>query len=624
MAHSRASDASSSLVINSLLGGTHWADDPTWALLSEAPEAGYADVGVVAAPSPLLGAAVAAVIAEVERLTPLSLAQMTGRQAQTADLRVFSAAVLPVGGSLVSLGGYAFSPGDGAAAGDVWLGPDLVGVMAPGGYGYRTVLHEIGHALGLKHPHERGPFAKLPPEMDNAEVSVMSARAYPGAAAGGLGIEPGGYARSFMPYDIAALQHLYGANYDAPRNDRYRFDPGERVLQFTIWDSGGHDVYDFGAYGTDLRIDLTPGASSATGQEAHLNWAETLSKDAWPIFAEGAIHNAYLHEGDWRSGIEDAIGGSGDDTIVGNALRNRLEGRAGDDSLLGGDGRDVLHGAGGDDSLFGGTGGDTLVGAGGRDRLSGDAGRDRLDGGAGADLLDGAAGRDRLDGGDGADTVRGGAGPDLIEGGAGADRLLGGPGTDRLSGGEGNDRLFGGPEGDWLGGGAGADRLFGEAGDDRLLAGPGDDRLRGVDGDDRLFGHAGSDWLHGGAGVDRLFGGSGQDVLLGGSGADTLHGGAGPDRLSGGAGADCLLGEAGDDTLDGGAGADVFVLDGRGRDTVLDFVPGIDCLDVADADAALASAVRDGADTLLLVDDGGTLARLLGVDPALLSPIDFL
>ncbi|MFD1740191.1 calcium-binding protein [Cypionkella sinensis] len=70
--------------------------------------------------------------------------------------------------------------------------------------------------------------------------------------------------------------------------------------------------------------------------------------------------------------------------------------------------------------------------------------------------------------------------------------------------------------------------------------------------------------------------------LLGGSHADVLCGGAASDSLFGGAGDDILLDGAGADSLSGGAGADSFLFSADGStDTVLDFQPGLDRLDLS-------------------------------------------
>ena len=59
--------------------------------------------------------------------------------------------------------------------------------------------------------------------------------------------------------------------------------------------------------------------------------------------------------------IEDAEGGVGNDTLVGNFFGNALTGNAGNDHLNGAAGADTLKGGTGDDVLTGGTGSDTFV-----------------------------------------------------------------------------------------------------------------------------------------------------------------------------------------------------------------------------------------------------------------------
>uniref|UniRef100_UPI0004806707 M10 family metallopeptidase C-terminal domain-containing protein n=1 Tax=Dolichospermum circinale TaxID=109265 RepID=UPI0004806707 len=59
--------------------------------------------------------------------------------------------------------------------------------------------------------------------------------------------------------------------------------------------------------------------------------------------------------------IENAIGGLGNDRLIGNALNNSLTGGAGNDSLAGGAGNDTLVGGLGTDNLLGGAGDDQFV-----------------------------------------------------------------------------------------------------------------------------------------------------------------------------------------------------------------------------------------------------------------------
>lgn len=399
------------------------------------------------------------------------------------------------------------------------------------------------------------------------------------------------YAATPLLNDIAAAQKLYGANMSTRTGDTvYGFNStadrdwfaagsaqAPAKLAFAVWDAGGIDTFDFSGYDNDQKIDLTQGAYSDVGGR--------LGKVA---ISTGVV-------------IENAIGGSGADTILGNGADNRLLGGAGADTISGyggmdqiegGDGNDTPDGGDGDDRLWGGSGNDSLTGGAGLDRLYGGAGADNLDGGDGDDLVIGDAGNDRLSGAAGSDRLEGGAGNDILTGGDGDDDLFGGDGDDALYGGAGNDALWGeagndrliGEDGnDTLYGGAGADLLLGllgndvlnggdgddqiEGGDgtdtlsggadnDLILAGAGDDIASGDEGDDLIYGNAGNDSLAGGDGDDSLFGDDGNDRLFGGTGRDNLYGGQGDDRLESGSGDDYLWGDEGNDSLYGGDGTD--------------------------------------------------------------------
>lgn len=115
------------------------------------------------------------------------------------------------------------------------------------------------------------------------------------------------------------------------------------------------------------------------------------------------------------------------------------KGRSGDDTLIGGAGNDHLEGERGNDVLYGNAGNDHLDGGEGNDTLFGGSGNDNLDGGSGNDLLVSNDGVDKLDGGSGHDTLEGGASIDLLDGGSGNDRLTGGGSSDLIDGGSGFD-----------------------------------------------------------------------------------------------------------------------------------------------------------------------------------------
>ncbi|BDW87053.1 Hint domain-containing protein [Roseicyclus marinus] len=314
--------------------------------------------------------------------------------------------------------------------------------------------------------------------------------------------------------------------------------------------------------------------------------------------------------GNTYSGIEVVVGGSQNDTVIGNdAVNERLDGGSGNDSLSGGGGNDTLLGGLGDDQLFGGTGTDSLDGGSGNDTLSGGEGNDTLFGGVGNDSLIGGDGNDLLVGGDGADTLIGGAGNDQLRGNAGTDLIDAGDGNDQIVidgfdtafGGAGDDTFFldpgvigindnmtiaGGETGETSGdvldlsvsldalritygtngeGGTvngidtdtGTDLTFIEI--ERVIATDENDTIDGVlatsginvetrGGDDLIFTGSGNDTIDAGAGNDFVFAGAGDDVITGGAGNDALFGEAGDDLLIAGAG-DAVDAGAGDDTI---------------------------------------------------------------------------
>ena len=332
----------------------------------------------------------------------------------------FSEAATPGGGDL--RGAYSTDPGvaycylpeTAPRGGDAWFNKAYLEARpapTPGNYVYLTLAHENGHGMGLKHAHETTfgiSGTTMPTAFDCLEFTIMTYRSYEGDVISGYANEFGGYPSTYMMVDIAALQHLYGANFAVNSgasvytwnatdgtmsiNGVAQGTPAANRVFMTLWDGGGVDTYNFSNYAGGTLLDLRPGAWSGMDVEqlAHLNANEAGA----PIFARGNVFNALQYQGSLASLIENGIGGGGADVMVGNQVANALTGGAGNDDISGNEGNDVLAGDAGKDKINGGTQHDLMTGGLANDKLTGAGGNDTLIGGAGADVCKGSGGAD--------------------------------------------------------------------------------------------------------------------------------------------------------------------------------------------------------------------------------------
>ncbi len=501
--------------------------------------------------------------------------------------------------------------------------PNKPGYFISAPRGFSSVLHEVGHSLGFKHPFESPSLQEAGAGTeDNEKYTVMSYLTTDFDAPQQLGL-----------FDIAAAQYLYGVNPNYHGgNDTYT------LSDKYISDGGGMDTLDASAARAGVYINLTAGSWLYEGAKASLI---------------SAANQSFI--GYWTI-IENGIGSSYADTIFGNMAANNLKGKSGNDAINGSGGNDILNGNAGRDTLTGGTGNDIFIFNAtpnssnidtitdftpGKDKLqlnrtifarlagmkklaatsfaanAGGKAKDKDDylvyntatgvlsydadgSGAGAavqiailknkamlhaeDIQLSGNVVDNEDSGNNGNTgntgntniiqgtifndiISGTAKDDLINGLSGNDFITGKAGKDTLNGGIGRDFLQGNQGNDWLTGGQGSDTLYG---------GKDNDSLDGGTSADLLFGNNGNDSLNGGEGKDFLQGNDGNDFLAGGLGSDTLYGGKNNDTLKGDAGMDLLFGNKGNDSLNGGEGKDFlqgndgndFLAGGLGSDTL--------------------------------------------------------
>ena len=425
--------------------------------------------------------------------------------------------------------------------------------------------------------------------------------------------------------------------------DNVNGDAGDDTILYTTGD--GPDVVDGGTGADTLNISGTAGnetlavtyngavltviAGGAVSNVERINanllaGIDTLSYAATAAAVAVAVNLAAGTGSGFNSilGVENLIGGSGNDSLTGNGQANTITGGRGSDSVNGGLGDDLLLAVesvdspnDGNDAYVGGAGFDTYslaatnaaatVNLATGTSSSGDTGSDTL---AGIEGVTGSSVGDNITGDGAANVLSGGGGGDLLSGGGGNDILIGGAGADTILGGAGDDTFlytFGDGVDPSYDGGADTDTLqfTGTAGGNTLTVvyngatftqfstggaatilsnieafsanlGAGTDRISyagtaaavGVSVNLSTSSATGFTSL---TNVENVTGGSGSDSIVGtdtnndlnggaNGGSDTIGGLGGNDTLTGGAGNDVLTGGTGNDSITGGAGDDVI------------------------------------------------------------------
>jgi len=399
--------------------------------------------------------------------------------------------------------------------------------MTPGGDGLSTIIHELGHGLGLAHPHDGGTAAdmtKFPGVTGESDLGThqLNQQIYTVMSYNlGWDAEPAtleyGQQMGLGAFDIAALQAIYGANTLTAREDNVYTLPTKNQVGtgwFCIWDAGGDDTISAAQSPTGVSIDLR----AATLADNDPNAGGFVS---WQYNVAGGFTIAK------NVVIENAVGGKDADSISGNEVGNKLTGNAGDDVLDGLQGADTMDGGAGNDSYDVDNPGDVIIDSSGHDKIN--TAISYILPGHIEDLDAYGNAAVSLTGNDLDNTIYGNKAANFLTGKDGHDTLNGGQGVDTMSGGAGNDVYYVDDPGDVIIDTSGYDVVYApfyypkpDGIENVIVEWTAPPPVKDPVLNYKLSGNSGRDILTGGAGNDKLDGGYGNDVLTGGGGKDTF------------------------------------------------------------------------------------------------------
>lgn len=444
---------------------------------------------------------------------------------------------------------------------------------------YRTIVHEMGHAMGIASGGSLAINNFLTPagtdQVDNAETLSL----FTGASVSATLTSDGGRHIYEGPADPAFPNAPTNPNDLLNSGRTVGFPPPTRQLISNLDALILKDAYNYTIQLPSTlnsffaNVNLTTGVLTVNGGPGASNDNILIDHDGGVrVQVNGTVET---FPGVVVTAINVLAGDGNDGVTVGGGLLGipiTVDGGSGDDTIVGGD--------------------VTITGGLGDDIITGGPGHDNLDGGGGNDVIDGLGGNDVITGGDNDDEIHGGDGNDNLSGGSGNDTIHAGTGNNVVSDGSGNDTID-------LSQNSVAVSYTTGGGNDTVIGTPFNDVLNGGSGTDRLEGRGGSDQIDGNGGADQLFGGDDSDTIV----------------WDPGDGSDLVEGETGTDVMvfNGSGGAEVFTLSAVGaRLELLRDVGGID-MDVAGVEQVNLNALG-GADAATVNDLTQTEVQVVNVN----------